>query len=121
VLVVRDELWSQRIPPEVAAGLGYFWTMNDEAKLAIALWRLSVLGPLVSARLEHGDCLALFEETCPEADWRPDGRLVRLSPRTIESWFYAYRQAGLEGLKPVSVQPGVHGGGQAVSARVSVQ
>lgn len=73
MLVVRDELWSQRIPPEVAAGLGYFWTMNDEAKLAIALWRLSVLGPLVSARLEHGDRLALFEETAQRLTGDPMG------------------------------------------------
>ena len=76
--------------------------MNDEAKLDIALWRLSVLGPLVSARLEHGDRLALFQETAERLHRRPGGRLVELSPRTVEDWFYAYRQAGLEGLKPVS-------------------
>ena len=29
--------------------------MNDETKEAIALFRFGVLGPLVSARLEHGD------------------------------------------------------------------
>lgn len=28
--------------------------MDDDAKRAIALFRLGVLGPLVSARLEHG-------------------------------------------------------------------
>ncbi|MBK8999585.1 MAG: hypothetical protein IPM35_28015 [Myxococcales bacterium] len=29
--------------------------MDDEARHRIALWRFGVLGPLVSARLEHGD------------------------------------------------------------------
>jgi hypothetical protein len=29
--------------------------MDDKAKRAIALWRLGVLGALVSARLEHGE------------------------------------------------------------------
>lgn len=47
MLVVWDELWSQRIPPRLAAGLRYFWSMNGKAMPAIALWRLS-------ARLEHG-------------------------------------------------------------------
>lgn len=74
--------------------------MNDEVKLETALWKLSVLGPLVSARLEHGDRLALFEEAAERLHRRPDGRLLKLSARTIESWFYAYRLAGLEGLKP---------------------
>ena len=54
MLVVRGDLWSQRIPPRLSAGLRYFWTMNGEAMPAIALWRLSVLGPLASARREHG-------------------------------------------------------------------
>lgn len=29
--------------------------MKHDNKQAIALWRLGVLGPLTSARLEHGD------------------------------------------------------------------
>jgi hypothetical protein len=29
--------------------------MNEEDRQSIALFRFSVLGPLVSARLEHGD------------------------------------------------------------------
>ena len=33
----------------------------------VALWKLSVLGPLVSARLDHGDRLAWFQET---SAWR---------------------------------------------------
>jgi len=36
--------------------------MDDEAKRAIALFRVGVLGPLVSARLERGDRTAYFLE-----------------------------------------------------------
>jgi len=36
--------------------------MNDEKQTRIALWRLGVLGPLVSTRLERGDRSQLFKE-----------------------------------------------------------
>jgi len=70
----------------------------DNDKLDIALWKLSVLGALVSARLEYGDRLAWFLETAERLHQRPDGRLVTLSPRTIEAWYYAYRRGGLAAL-----------------------
>jgi len=69
---------------------------NDE--LDLALWKLSVLGPLVSARLDQGDRLAWFQEVSERVHQRPDGRLVKLSARTIEAWFYAYRRGGLAAL-----------------------
>jgi putative transposase len=57
-----------------------------------ALWRFSILGPLVSARLEHGDRRALFREAAARTRLDPDGRSVRLSPRTIEGWYYAWKK-----------------------------
>jgi transposase InsO family protein len=71
--------------------------MDDDA-LELALWKLSVLGPLVSARLEHGDRAAWLLEMAERVHQRPDGRLVRLSPRTLEAWLYAYRRGGLAAL-----------------------
>jgi len=71
--------------------------MHDD-KLNLALWKLSVLGPLISVRLEHGDRVAWFHETAERLHQRPDGRLVKLSPRTIEAWYYAYRREGLAAL-----------------------
>ncbi len=35
--------------------------MDDESKKKIALWRVAVLGPLISARLEHGEAHNLSE------------------------------------------------------------
>ncbi len=73
--------------------------MDDES-LDIALWKLSVLGPLVSARLEHGDRLAWLLEIAERTHQRPDGKLVTLSARTLEAWLYAYRRGGLAALAP---------------------
>jgi len=75
--------------------------MDDKTKRAIALWRIGVLGSLVSARLEHGDRVKLFEEIAARVyEMPPDGKLVELSPRTVESWYYAYRQGGFDALCP---------------------
>jgi transposase InsO family protein len=74
--------------------------MDDDDKKEIALWRLGVLGPLMSARLDHGDRRAYYEEAAARTHQKPDGRLVRLSARTIEAWFYAYRLGGFDALMP---------------------
>lgn len=74
--------------------------MDEQRRTEIALWRLGVLGPLVSARLEHGDVKKMCEEAATRIYRQPDGRFAALKPRTIESWLYAYRRAGLGGLRP---------------------
>jgi putative transposase len=74
--------------------------MNDDEKEALALWRLGVLGPLMSARLEHGDRKALFEQAATRTHQMPGGGFVELSARTIEDWYYAYKKGGFKALFP---------------------
>ncbi|MBN1774674.1 MAG: transposase [Deltaproteobacteria bacterium] len=74
--------------------------MNEEQRTELALWRVGVLGPLVSAELGHGDVVELCREAAERSYRRPDGRYVELKPRTIMGWHYAYRRKGLDGLKP---------------------
>lgn len=74
--------------------------MKHDDKHRVALWRLGVLGPLMSARLEHGDRRRYFVEAAARTHERPDGTRVRLSARTIEAWYYAYRHGGFEALFP---------------------
>jgi putative transposase len=74
--------------------------MRQQEKEKIALWRLGVLGPLISARLEHGDRLRYIEEAAARLQQQPDGIYVQLSARTIESWYYAYRHGGFQALFP---------------------
>lgn len=76
--------------------------MADDERQAIALWRIGVLGPLISARLDHGDRRAYFEEAAARTHQMPDGTFAELSARTIESWYYAYRRRGFKGLWPQS-------------------
>lgn len=74
--------------------------MDDDRRQKEALWRYSILGPLVSAQLEHGDVRRLCEEAAERKHRKPHGQVVGLSPRTIEGWYYAYKKDGLEGLRP---------------------
>jgi len=74
--------------------------MDDEERRTWAMWKATVLGPLVSARLEHGDVRALCEAAASRRWERPDGRLVTLSWRTIERWYHDHRRGGFDALKP---------------------
>jgi transposase InsO family protein len=74
--------------------------MRHEDQQAIALWRVGVLGPLTSARLEHGDRRRYLDEAATRLHERPDGTRVQLSARTIEAWYDAYRHGGFHALFP---------------------
>jgi len=74
--------------------------VEDEDRQAIALWRIGVLGPLISARLEHGDRRDYFQKAAARTHQMPDGTFIELSARTIESWYYAYKRRGFKGLWP---------------------
>jgi putative transposase len=89
--------------------------MDDDQRLLWALWRYSILGPLVSARLEHGDRMAYIQDAAARYHKAPDGSEVQLSARTIEDWLYAFRKGGLEALK---TQPRCDRGTTAIRAEI---
>jgi len=66
----------------------------------IALFRLSVLGPLISRPLQRGE----FQQTLRELAGReyaiPGSRKTRLGEKTIAGWYYAWRKAGIDALSP---------------------
>ena len=74
--------------------------MDYDDKTEVALWRFSVLGPLVSSDLQHGDQRRYLREAADSTWRRWDGRKVRLSERTIERWLYTYRRGGFDALRP---------------------
>jgi putative transposase len=74
-------------------------TMNDIHPMA--LFRYSVLGPLVSrVELHRGELKATLQELAARHYDIPGSRNSRLSEKTIEAWFYAWRRGGLEALTP---------------------
>jgi putative transposase len=67
----------------------------------VALFRLSVLGPLVSReRLGRGELQAIIRSLAQREYAIPHSRRRHLGEKTIEAWYYAWRKHGIEGLNP---------------------
>lgn len=68
-----------------------------------ALFRISVLGPLVSRdNLEHGELKKIIYELAAKTYKIPNSNRVYLSNKTIERWYYEWRKHGVNGLMPQS-------------------
>ena len=66
-----------------------------------ALFRLSVLGPIVSReRLEHGELQQLTRELATREYAMPGTQRRHLGEKTIQAWYYAWRTQGIAGLVP---------------------
>jgi len=67
----------------------------------VALFRYSVLGPLVSrAELQRGELKATLQELAARHYDIPGSANSRLSEKTIEAWYYAWLRGGIEALQP---------------------
>ncbi len=67
----------------------------------VALFRYSVLGPLVSrSQLPRGELKAALRELAARDYDIPGSRNSRLSEKTIEAWYYAWRRGGIDALIP---------------------
>jgi putative transposase len=68
---------------------------------AIALFRLSVLGPLASReRLEHGELTQIIRDLAKNRYDIPDSKRVFVSEKTIEHWYRLWKQDGINALAP---------------------
>ncbi|MGK3988338.1 DDE-type integrase/transposase/recombinase [Sorangium sp. So ce136] len=67
----------------------------------VAIYRATVIGPLMHRVLTHGQ-LAAELRTLSEQRFRPPGAhsTRTYSVPTLQRWLYAYRSAGLNGLRP---------------------
>lgn len=66
-----------------------------------ALFKLSVLGPLISReRLARGELQQLIRELSQREYTIPGTRRRHLGEKTIQAWYYAYRRQGLDALMP---------------------
>lgn len=67
----------------------------------IALYRATVLGPLVSCtQLDRGELARIIQEASEREYNIPGSDRTRIGKKTIESWYYKYLKDNLEGLTP---------------------
>jgi putative transposase len=67
----------------------------------MALFRLSVLGPLASrGDLPHGELKRVIQELASREYDVPGSGLQHIAAKTIESWYYTYQRENLDGLVP---------------------
>jgi transposase InsO family protein len=82
----------------------------------VALFRLSVLGPLVSReRLARGELQQIIRALAQREYAIPGSRRRLIGEKTIEAWYYAWRQHGIKGLAP---KPRADLGVSKISAQV---
>jgi transposase InsO family protein len=74
--------------------------MDDQRQRDVALFRLAVLGDLVHTELRRGALRRALQKKASEPWVFPDGKPRRLAAKTIQSWLYAYRKHGFDGLLP---------------------
>ena len=66
-----------------------------------ALFRLSVLGPVVSReRLERGELQQLIRELAQREYAIPGSARRHVAEKTIQAWYHSWRKEGIEGLVP---------------------
>jgi len=66
---------------------------------AMALLRLSVLGPLASRdHLNRGELKAIIKQLATQTYHIPNSKRVYLSEKTIERWYYRWKAKGIDGL-----------------------
>jgi len=73
----------------------------------VALFRLSVLGPLASRdSFERGELKRLFRMLSEQSYDVPNSKRTHLSEKTIENWYYAWKRGGIDALVPKSRKDG---------------
>ena len=67
----------------------------------VALFRLFVLGPLVSPeQLQRGELQATIRQLAQREYAIPGSNRRTLGEKTIQSWYYAWRKGGIDALVP---------------------
>ena len=68
---------------------------------ATALFRLSVLGPLISPeQLQRGELQTIIRQLAQREYAIPDSDRRMLGEKTIQSWYYLWRKGGIDALVP---------------------
>lgn len=74
--------------------------MENEHFKEIALFRFSLIAPLVNETYEGLSKMQYFREMANKVHTLPDGKSVTYSPGTIKRWYLNYKRFGIDSLMP---------------------
>jgi putative transposase len=74
--------------------------MTDDERNQEALFRHAILGEVLSRNLRRGQLRPALKQLAQQAYQDPHGRMRRVAYKTLEEWYYKYRNGGFEALKP---------------------
>src|SRR6058998_4130107 len=74
--------------------------MTDDERNQEALFRHAILGDVLSRNLRRGQLRPALKQLVQQTYQDPHGRMRRVAYKTLEEWYYKYRNGGFEALKP---------------------
>src|SRR5947208_10082345 len=74
--------------------------MTDDERNQEALFRHAILGDLLSRNLRRGQLRRTLKQLAQQTYQDHHGRSRRVAHKTLEEWYYKYRNGGFEALKP---------------------
>jgi putative transposase len=74
--------------------------MTDEERNQEALFRHAILGDLLSRNLRRGQLRLALKQLAQQIYQDHHGRTRRVAYKTLEEWYYKYRQGGFAALRP---------------------
>lgn len=74
--------------------------MDDRRREEVALFRHSIIGSLLHGELRRGELHSRLESLAKDTYTGPDGVPTQYHWKTLETWYYLYRQGGLAALYP---------------------
>jgi hypothetical protein len=74
--------------------------MTDDERNQEALFRHAILGDVLSRNLRRGELRPALKQLAQQSYQDSQGRSRRIARKTLEEWYYNYRNGGFEALKP---------------------
>lgn len=74
--------------------------MDDDFKQKLALFKYSLIAPIVTGNISQATVKSYLEEICAKKYELPNGITKEFAPATIKEWLRLYRIHGIDGLYP---------------------
>lgn len=75
-------------------------TANSERDREMALFKFSLIAPVVAGTFTQTTKMDYYKETCSREHLLPGGKAVKLSPLTLKKWYWLYTSGGLQSPAP---------------------